>query len=103
MADRKPDNQDQKQQNSKNNQFNFHVLIPHLPMDLSSLLSELLGLKMGHPSALNNIRLQTKGGVCFKLWFFIPGNLIHGNVMIGKLFVAMSKNKFYFFIQKYFL
>ena len=60
MANREPDNQDQKQQNSEYNQFDLHVLIPHLPTDLSSLLSELLGLKIKKdPYVLQGTRPKT--------------------------------------------
>lgn len=54
-TNRKPDNQDQKQQNSQNKQFNFHVLKPQFPTNLCSLLSEILSLKIRNPSALESI------------------------------------------------
>lgn len=31
------------------------------------------------------------GGVCFKSWFIIPRDVVYENVIIGKLFLGISK------------
>lgn len=45
MANRQNDDKDQCDDDTQNNQFNLHILDPHLPSHLRPLLSEILCLQ----------------------------------------------------------